>query len=92
MPSVALAQGLGRIGCYLAGCRYGLEVDSPISIVFTNSAFAPNGVPAASDPAYIKRTEFPALYCASLVCQESKSTRSGIGAVSDLLQCGAVCA
>ena len=45
MPSVALAQGLGRIGCYLAGCCYGLEVDSPISIVFTNSAFAPNGVP-----------------------------------------------
>lgn len=45
MPAVALAQGLGRIGCYLAGCCYGIQVDSPISIVFTNSAFAPNGVP-----------------------------------------------
>lgn len=45
VPAVALAQGLGRIGCYLAGCCYGIQVESPISIVFTNSAFAPNGVP-----------------------------------------------
>lgn len=45
VPAVALAQGLGRIGCYLAGCCYGLHADSPISIVFTNSQFAPNGIP-----------------------------------------------
>lgn len=45
MPSVALAQGFGRIGCLLAGCCYGLQVDCPISIVFGDSAFAPNGVP-----------------------------------------------
>lgn len=45
MPSVALAQGFGRIGCFLAGCCYGAELDCPISIVFTDSAFAPNGVP-----------------------------------------------
>jgi len=45
MPAVALAQGFGRIGCFLAGCCYGLQMDSPISIVFTNSDFAPNGVP-----------------------------------------------
>ena len=45
MPSVALAQGFGRIGCLLAGCCYGLQADCPISIVFKNSGFAPNGVP-----------------------------------------------
>ena len=45
MPSIALAQGFGRIGCFLAGCCYGRETDGPIAITFTNSDFAPNGVP-----------------------------------------------
>ena len=44
MPSVALGQGFGRIGCFLAGCCYGKETDLPIGIVFRNSDFAPNGV------------------------------------------------
>lgn len=44
IPSVALAQGFGRIGCTLAGCCYGIETTSPVSIVFKNSEFAPNGV------------------------------------------------
>ena len=44
MPSVALAQGFGRIGCLLAGCCYGKETDSVWSITFQDSGFAPNGV------------------------------------------------
>lgn len=44
-PSIALAQGFGRIGCFLAGCCYGAPMDSPISITFTNSAYAPNHIP-----------------------------------------------
>lgn len=42
-PSVALAQGFGRIGCFLAGCCYGRETDSSFCIVFKNSLYAPNG-------------------------------------------------
>jgi len=45
MPSVALAQGFGRIGCFLAGCCYGMESSCPIAVVFQNSDYAPNGVP-----------------------------------------------
>ena len=45
VPSVALAQGFGRIGCFLAGCCYGMEMDGPFSITFTHSAYAPNNVP-----------------------------------------------
>ena len=45
LPSVALAQGFGRIGCLLAGCCYGRETDSAFAITFHNSAYAPNGVP-----------------------------------------------
>jgi len=44
MPSVAVAQGFGRLGCFLAGCCYGRETDSFIGIVFHNSSYAPNGV------------------------------------------------
>ena len=44
MPSVAFAQGFGRIGCFLAGCCYGRETDSPLAVTFSASEFAPNGV------------------------------------------------
>lgn len=44
LPSVALAQGFGRIGCFLAGCCYGVETDGPVAIVFHESAYAPNGI------------------------------------------------
>ncbi len=45
MPAVAIAQGFGRIGCFCAGCCYGAETSSSFHVVFTNSSFAPNGVP-----------------------------------------------
>ncbi len=44
LPSVAVAQGFGRLGCFLAGCCYGRETDSALGIVFHNSQFAPNEV------------------------------------------------
>lgn len=47
VPSLALAQGIGRIGCVLAGCCYGMPVSdkNPIGIVFHTSAYAPNDIP-----------------------------------------------
>lgn len=44
MPTVALAQGFGRIGCFCAGCCYGSETDSVFGITFHNSLYAPNNV------------------------------------------------
>lgn len=46
-PALAMAQGIGRIGCFLAGCCYGMQVaeDHPLAIVFQESQFAPNHVP-----------------------------------------------
>lgn len=44
IPAVPLAQGLGRIGCFMAGCCYGRQTDSIIGIAFTHSDFAPNNV------------------------------------------------
>ncbi len=44
MPEVALAQAFGRIGCFFAGCCYGLETDSHLSLVFPKGSLAPSGV------------------------------------------------
>lgn len=39
MPSIALAQGFGRIGCFLAGCCYGRETDAWYGMEFNNSVY-----------------------------------------------------
>lgn len=44
MPAVAFAQGIGRIGCFFAGCCYGRQTDAWYGIVFRHSNYAPNGV------------------------------------------------
>lgn len=42
--SIALAQGFGRIGCFLAGCCYGRETKSFLGVVFPEGGLAPAGV------------------------------------------------
>ena len=44
MPSIAIAQGFGRVGCMFAGCCYGRETDSWFHVIYETSQFAPNGV------------------------------------------------
>ncbi|MBU3100775.1 MULTISPECIES: prolipoprotein diacylglyceryl transferase [Clostridium] len=44
VPSLPLAQGFGRIGCFLAGCCYGKVTSLPIGVEFKNSPFAPANV------------------------------------------------
>lgn len=58
MPSVALAQGFGRIGCLLAGCCYGKETSDAFSITFHTSDFAPNGVALVPTQIYSSILDF----------------------------------
>lgn len=44
LPSVAVAQGFGRIGCFLAGCCYGKPTEAWYGIAFHSSHFAPNDI------------------------------------------------
>ena len=44
LPVLPLIHGFGRIGCFCAGCCYGVESDH-FGIAFTDSEVAPNGVP-----------------------------------------------
>ena len=45
IPQIALAQGFGRIGCFLAGCCYGKPTDSHFGVVFPVEAIAHSGIP-----------------------------------------------
>ena len=45
MPSFALGQAFGRIGCFMAGCCYGSETSSAFSVVFPAHSLAPAGIP-----------------------------------------------
>ena len=44
VPVLAIAQGFGRIGCFLAGCCYGEETTLPIGVKFPEGSLAPSGV------------------------------------------------
>ena len=43
-PSIAINQGFGRIGCFMAGCCYGKQTDSCIGVIFPEGCLAPAGV------------------------------------------------
>jgi phosphatidylglycerol:prolipoprotein diacylglycerol transferase len=45
IPAVPLAQGFGRIGCFLAGCCYGSPTNLTIGVQFPeDSLYAPSGI------------------------------------------------
>ena len=44
IPSMPLIYGIGKIGCFLAGCCYGIEYKGPLNIVYKYSNSAPKGI------------------------------------------------
>ena len=75
MPSVALAQGFGRIGCFLAGCCYGMPTHSHFAIVFHNSDFAPNNIPLV--PTQLISSGLDFLHCLLLLYAAKKCKKQG---------------
>lgn len=45
VPAVPLVHAVGRIGCFFAGCCYGIEYHGFGNVVFTNTEFAPLNIP-----------------------------------------------
>lgn len=43
-PAMPLAHSIGRIGCTVVGCCYGIEITNGLGIVYSKSNFAPLGV------------------------------------------------
>ena len=73
MPSVALAQGFGRIGCLLAGCCYGKETNSAFSITFHDSGFAPNGVALIPTQIYSSILDFLHFFLLLYIARHKKA-------------------
>jgi phosphatidylglycerol:prolipoprotein diacylglycerol transferase len=75
-PAIALGQGIGRIGCFMAGCCHGKPTDLPWGVVFSHpSSLAPLGIPLHPTQVY----DFLAgiLIFAILVIITSKKTFEG---------------
>ena len=72
MPSVALAQGFGRIGCLLAGCCYGRETNSVLAITFQNSDFAPNHVALIPTQIYSSMLDFAHFFVLLYISRHKK--------------------
>ncbi|MDD5313223.1 MAG: prolipoprotein diacylglyceryl transferase [Dehalococcoidia bacterium] len=45
-PGAIVGQAIGRVGCLVNGCCYGLTCELPISIIYLNpNSYAPHGIP-----------------------------------------------
>lgn len=76
VPAVALAQGFGRIGCFLAGCCYGKETTSHLSVVFPAGGLAPVGVHL--HPTQLYSAAFDVLLALFLLWLSKKNKKSGV--------------
>ena len=84
MPSVAIAQGFGRIGCFLAGCCYGRETQSALGVIFPQGSLAPAGVKLLPTQLFSSVGDF--LIAGILIWFSSKSkTKGNTGALYLLL-------
>lgn len=83
VPSLALAQGFGRIGCFLAGCCYGRETGAWYGITFHDSPFAPNGVSLIPTQLLSSGADF--LHFFLLIYIAGKKKKDGIVVVSYMI-------
>ncbi len=70
-----LVQGLGRLGCFFAGCCYGRETDAWYGITFRNSKFAPNNVKLIPTQLISSAGDF--LICGILLFYAARNPRDG---------------
>lgn len=58
-PSIALGQGIGRLGCFAAGCCYGAPFGGGWAVTFTDAdCLAPVGVPLHPTQLYMSAADF----------------------------------
>lgn len=74
-PFVAMAQGFGRIGCFLAGCCYGGPTDSFLGVVFPEGSIAPAGIKLWPTQLFSSAGDF--LICGILLLFSMKNKKKG---------------
>jgi phosphatidylglycerol:prolipoprotein diacylglycerol transferase len=83
IPAVAVAQGFGRIGCFLAGCCYGCE-SSFMGVVFPHGSIAPAGIPLLPTQLISSAGDFLIALILVLFARKSK-IKGNVGALYLLL-------
>jgi len=78
LPSVPLIHAFGRIGCFCAGCCYGIPYDGLGHIVFEKSQVAPLGIPLFPVQLVESVWNFLLFVILEIVVQKTKSIRISI--------------
>lgn len=79
IPEVALAQGFGRLGCFFAGCCYGVETSGWWGITFPEGSLAPAGVPLVPTQLLSSAFDF-ALFFLLIYLAKKKTFNGELGA------------
>ena len=88
-PAIPLAHGVGRVGCYLAGCCYGAPTDGPLGVIYPPASLgAPPGVPLLPTPLF--EAGLNVLLCAALLCYVLRRPGKGYRALGLYLMAYAV--
>jgi phosphatidylglycerol:prolipoprotein diacylglycerol transferase len=78
-PGLALGHGIGRIGCFAAGCCWGKPTNLPWAVTFTNpdaqAVGVPMGIPLHPTQLYESLSEF--VICGILLFFARKNHRPG---------------
>ena len=75
IPGLVIGHAFGRIGCFFAGGCYGMECETPLSVVFPTGGAAPAGIPLL--PTQLMESAFLFLLCAFLVWRLTKKKPFG---------------
>jgi phosphatidylglycerol:prolipoprotein diacylglycerol transferase len=76
-PGIAIGQGIGRLGCFAAGCCWGRECDLPWGVRFRSDFAAPVPLDKTLHPVQLYESAADLLIFAILYKQASRAHRSG---------------
>jgi phosphatidylglycerol---prolipoprotein diacylglyceryl transferase len=75
VPGIILAQAVGRVGCTINGCCYGIPSDSPLAVIYTRTPYAPLGTPVL--PVTVFEIIFNLLVFAALLLLRGRLKKPG---------------
>lgn len=75
-PAIGLAHAIGRVGCFMAGCCYGIECHS-FGVTYTHSVGGPNGIPLL--PVQLLESVSCLTICVTLLALERRAFYRGRG-------------
>lgn len=80
LPAFPLIHAFGRIGCFCAGCCYGVSTGAFFGVTFRHSPFAPNGIPLVPVQLMEASVEFLLLFLLANASFRKKSGKCMLGA------------